>query len=141
MFKPMNKILWPKYMLIAKRIKTIPIDKIENIYGTHNDFYQSIKKDIEKKGMLNPPIVEKMENGNWVCRNGNHRIKYARKNGYDGVICYEANNDDEVKFLSRLNVLVWEIIKRGDEVRSFEFIFQDSKLNTLIEKCKTLLEP
>lgn len=138
---PMQNILWAKYMLIAKRIVTVPIAKIENIYGTHNDFYQMIKADIKEKGMLNPPIVQKNEKGNWICSNGNHRVRFARKNGYDGIVCYEAKNDDEVKFLSRLNVCVWEIIKRGDEVRSFEFIFQDPKLNTLIEKCKTLLEP
>ena len=64
-----------------------------------------------------------------------------QKKDYTHIICYQALNKDEEYFLSRMNKLVWEIIKRGDEVRSFEFIFQDSKLNTLIEKCKTLLEP
>ena len=141
MFEPMEKILWPRYMLIAKRIQTIPVSKIENVYGTHNDFYQMIKKDIENKGMLNPPVVQKMENGNWVCRNGNHRIKYAKKNNYNGIICYTANNDDEVKFLSRLNILVWEKIKKGEEVRDFEFIFNDSKLSALLDSCRVLLEP
>lgn len=138
---PMQNILWPKYMLIAKRIITVPTTRIENIYGTHNDFYQMIKADIKQKGMLNPPVMEKNEQGNWICRNGNHRVKFAKKNGYDGIISYEAQNDDEVKFLSRLNVLVWELDKRGEEPRDFEFIFKDSKLKKLIEKCRTLLEP
>jgi len=138
---PMNKILWPKYMLIAKRIVTVPTAKIENVYGTHNDFYQMIKQDIKEKGMLNPPVMEKNEQGNWICRNGNHRVKYAKKNDYDGIICYEAKNDDEVKFLSRLNILVWEIDKKGEQPRDFGFIFEDRKLKALIEKCRTLLEP
>jgi len=138
---PLKKMLWPKYMLISKRITSVPTARIENVYGTHNDFYQMIKADIKQKGMLNPPVMEKNEQGNWVCRNGNHRVKFAKKNGYDGIICYEAYNDDEVKFLSRLNILVWELDKRGEEPRDFEFIFKDPKLKKLIEKCRTLLEP
>jgi len=138
---PMNKILWPKYMLIAKRITTIPVSRIDKVHGTHNEFYQTIKEDIKKKGVLNPPVVRKMQNGNWTAVSGNHRIKYASKNGYDGIVSYEAQTDDEEKFLSRLNILVWELDKRGEEPRDFKFIFEDPKLSALIEKCRTLLEP
>lgn len=134
-------MLWPKYMLISKRITSVPTARIEKTHGTHNDFYQMIKADIKQKGMLNPPVMEKNEQGNWICHSGNHRVKFANKNGYDGIICYEAQNNDEVKFLSRLNVCVWELDKRGEEPRDFEFIFKDPKLKKLIEKCRTLLEP
>ena len=85
---PLKNMLWPKYMLISKRITSVPTARIENVYGTHNDFYQMIKADIKQKGMLNPPVMEKNEQGNWVCRNGNHRVKFAKKNGYAIAICH-----------------------------------------------------
>jgi hypothetical protein len=50
-------------------------------------------------------------------------------------------NTNEEKFLSRINKLVWEKIKKGEEVRDFEFIFNDSKLSALIDSCRVLLEP
>jgi hypothetical protein len=60
---------------------------------------------------------------------------------YDHCICYEAMNTNEEKFLSRINKLVWEKIKKGEEVRDFEFIFNDPKLSALIDSCRVLLEP
>ena len=131
-----KKIAWPKYQIIAKRIKVFSFDEIST-HSTHNEHKQLIKQSIEQIGFLNPPVITKDK----FCRSGNHSFKIMQKKDYTHIICYQALNKDEEYFLSRMNKLVWEIIKRGDEVRSFEFIFQDSKLNTLIEKCKTLLEP
>ena len=131
-----KKIAWPKYQIIAKRIKVFSFDEI-NTHSTHNEHKQLIKESIEKHGFLNPPVITKDK----FCCSGNHSFKIMQKKDYTHIICYQALNKDEEYFLSRMNKLVWEIIKRGDEVRSFEFIFQDPKLNTLIEKCKTLLEP
>ena len=131
-----KKIAWPKYQIIAKRIKVFSFDEIST-HSTHNEHKQLIKQSIEQIGFLNPPVITKEK---FWC-SGNHSFNIMQKKDYTHIICYQALNKDEEYFLSRMNKLVWEIIKRGDEVRSFEFIFQDSKLNTLIEKCKTLLEP
>jgi hypothetical protein len=56
MFKPMNKdMLWPRYMIIAKRIKVFSFDEIST-HSTHNEHKQLIKQSIEQIGFLNPPV-------------------------------------------------------------------------------------
>jgi hypothetical protein len=131
-----KKIAWPKYQIIAKRIKVFPINEIKT-HPTHNEHKQLIKQSIEKHGFLNPPVIRAFDK--W-CVSGNHSLTLMSKD-YDHCICYEAMNTNEEKFLSRVNKLVWEIIIRGEEVRDFEFIFNDSKLSALIDSCRVLLEP
>jgi len=131
-----KKIAWPKYQIIAKRIKVFPINEIKT-HPTHNEHKQLIKQSIEKHGFLNPPVIRAFDK--W-CVSGNHSLTLMSKD-YDHCICYEAMNTNEEKFLSRINKLVWETIIRGEEVRDFEFIFNDSKLSALIDSCRVLLEP
>lgn len=132
-----KKIAWPKYQLIAKRIKVFNISEIKT-HTLHADHKKLIQESIDKHGFLNPPVVNPF---NKWCVSGNHSLKLMEKKGFNHCICYEAVNQNEEKFLSRINKLVWEKIKKGEEVRSYDFIFEDQKLSALIGSCRTLLEP
>lgn len=132
-----KKIAWPKYQMIAKRIKVFNISEIKT-HTLHADHKKIIQNSIDKHGFLNPPVIRAF---NKWCVSGNHSLKLMEKKGFNHCICYEAMNDKEEKFLSQMNKLVWNKIVKGEEVRDFGFIFEDQKLSALIDSCRVLLEP
>jgi hypothetical protein len=131
-----KRIAWPKYQIIAKRIKVFPFSQITT-HTLHNEHKQIIRNSIEKHGFLNPPVIDM----SLTCCSGNHSFKLMEDKRYTHIICYQGITDDEVKFLSRMNKIVWEKIIKGEEVRDFAFIFEDEKLSALINSCRVLLEP
>ena len=96
-------VIWPLYMIFKNRIEVKKFDDIKIIHGTHVEFKQTIRSDIENQGLLCPMVVDEQ----LQLRNGNHRFKAIKKHG-DGSLFYVAKSDDEVNFFSRLNVLTWE---------------------------------
>ena len=134
-----KKIAWPKYQLIAKRIKVYSFEEIKTPHALHNEHKQKIRLSLDKDGLINPPVIDSRT---MECVSGNHSFQILRKkNEYTHIICYQALNDDECKFLSLVNKHVWESFKKGQEIRDFEFMFTDPKIFALIEKCKTLIQP
>jgi len=131
-----KKIAWPKYQLIAKRIKVFPINELQT-HTLHADHKKIIQNSLDKHGFLNPPVIDLKK---W-CVSGNHSLKLMEKKGFNHCICYQALNDKEEKFLSQMNKIVWNKIVKGEEVRDFGFIFEDQKLSALINSCRVLLEP
>lgn len=97
-------VIWPFYMVFKHRLEVKKFDDIKIVHGTHNEFKQTVREDVEKNGLLCPMVVDnKMQ-----LRNGNHRFKVLKKHG-DGSLFYMAKSDAEVNFFSRLNVLTWEL--------------------------------
>jgi len=97
-------VIWPLYMVFKERLQIVKFDNIKIVHGTHPDFKQTVKKDIEKNGLLCPLVVDK----DLVLQNGNHRLRAIRKHG-DATFVYKSESDEEVNFFSRLNVLCWEL--------------------------------
>jgi hypothetical protein len=99
-----GEVIWPLYMIFKHRLEVKKFDDIKIVHGTHNEFKQTVRDDIENNGLLCPMVVDtKMQ-----LRNGNHRFKVLKKHG-DGSLFYMAKSDAEVNFFSRLNVLTWEL--------------------------------
>jgi hypothetical protein len=99
-----GEVIWPLYMVFKHRLEVKKFDDIKIVHGTHNEFKQTVRDDIENNGLLCPMVVDtKMQ-----LRNGNHRFKVLKKHG-DGSLFYMAKSDAEVNFFSRLNVLTWEL--------------------------------
>jgi len=97
-------VIWPLYMVFKERLQIVKFDDIKIVHGTHPDFKQTVRKDIEKNGLLCPLVVDK----DLVLQNGNHRLRAIRKHG-DATFVYKSKSDEEVNFFSRLNVLCWEL--------------------------------
>ena len=97
-------VIWPFYMVFKERLVLKKFDDIKIVHGTHADFKQTVRADIEKNGLLCPMVIDEKDQ----LRNGNHRFKVLRKQG-DASLFYKANSREEVNFFSRLNVLCWEL--------------------------------
>ena len=119
-------VIWPWYRIFKERLELIKFDDIKIIHGTHHDFKQTIKKDIEKNGLLCPLVVDK----DLQLHSGNHRLKAIRKHG-DASFFYKAQSNEEVNFLSRFNVKVWEL---HPEVNDLSFCFE-GKMKKYTDKC------
>ena len=119
-------VIWPLYMVFKERLQIVKFDNIKIVHGTHPDFKQTVKKDIEKNGLLCPLVVDK----NLVLQNGNHRLRAIRKHG-DATFVYKSESDAEVNFFSRLNVLCWEL--HPDMSQLMEKLWQD-KMKKYTEK-------
>lgn len=122
------KTLWPKYLLFKHKIEPINIEQIK-----FNLFENVIGEPIT------PPVLQKKENNEYICIDGNCRLSVAVKDGYTHVLSYVTDNEDELKFLKILNDLVYHNDKNKIPMNDFEFIFKDKSLYALINKCKNLL--
>ena len=68
-------VVWPTYMIFKERLILKKFDDIKIVHGTHNDFKQTIRADMEKDGLLCPMVIDE----NDQLRNGNHRFKILKK--------------------------------------------------------------
>jgi CRISPR/Cas system CMR subunit Cmr4 (Cas7 group RAMP superfamily) len=101
-----GRVVWPTYMIFKERLVLKKFDDIKIVHGTHNDFKQTIRADMEKDGLLCPMVIDEKDQ----LRNGNHRFKILKKGNHaDGSFFYKARSPEEVMFFSRLNVLTWEL--------------------------------
>ena len=99
-------VIWPFYMVFKERLVLKKFDEIKIVHGTHSDFKQTIRADLEKNGLLCPMVIDEEDQ----LRNGNHRFKILKKgNLADASFFYKARSSEEVMFFSRLNVLCWEL--------------------------------
>jgi len=122
------KTLWPRYLLFKDKIQAINLvqvdfKKFENVIGEPTT----------------PPVLEKLDNHRYICRDGNCRLSVAVKDNYTHALCYIATNKHELIFFKRLNNLVYENEKNKILMNDFEFIFKDEILAPLAyDKCKHL---
>jgi len=101
-----GQVVWPTYMVFKERLILKKFDDIKIVHGTHNDFKQTVRHDMEENGLLCPMVIDQDNQ----LRNGNHRFKILKKGNYaDGSFFYKARSPEEVMFFSRLNVLCWEL--------------------------------
>jgi len=101
-----GQVVWPTYMVFKERLVLKKFDDIKIVHGTHNDFKQTIRHDMEEHGLLCPMVIDQ----NDQLRNGNHRFKILKKGKHaDASFFYKARSPEEVMFFSRLNVLCWEL--------------------------------
>lgn len=119
-------VIWPLYRVFKERLQLIKFDDIKIIHGVHADFKSTIREDIKNKGLLCPMVVD----NNLTLRNGNHRFKVIKKFG-DASIFYKAQSDEEVHFLSRFNVKIWEM---HPNVHDLGFCFE-GKMKKYTDKC------
>ena len=119
-------VIWPLYRVFKERLQLIKFDDIKIIHSTVNEFKQTIREDIKVNGLLCPLVVDK----NLNLRNGNHRFKAIKKFG-DASIFYKAQSDEEVNFLSRFNVKIWEM---HPNVNDLGFCFE-GKMKKYTDKC------
>jgi len=102
----MGRVVWPWYMVFKERLVLKKFDDIKIVHGTHADFKQTVRADLEKNGLLCPMVIDEKDQ----LRNGNHRFKILKKGDYaDASFFYKARSPEEVMFFSRLNVLCWEL--------------------------------
>ena len=123
----MLKTLWPKYLLFKNKIEAINIEQIK---------FETFDNVIGEP--VTPPVLEKIDNHKYVCRDGNCRLSVAVKEKYTHALCYVTDDTNEIIFLKRLNDLVYENNKNNIPMNDFEFIFKDDFLYALINKCKNL---
>lgn len=102
----MGRVVWPWYMVFKERLVLKKFDDVKIVHGTHADFKQTVRADLEKNGLLCPMVIDEKDQ----LRNGNHRFKILKKGDYaDASFFYKARSPEEVMFFSRLNVLCWEL--------------------------------
>jgi hypothetical protein len=132
----LRTIVHPLYQLFPSRLKLIYFDTIKLTHGVHQDFKVAIRDDMEKNGLLCPMVLD--ENNN--LRNGNHRFRILTKQKLaDASLFYKANNDRETNFLSKLNVVVWNMHLAGTPPTDFEFLFKPP-MQKYTENCMHLLQ-
>ena len=123
-----GQVVWPTYMVFKERLVLKKFDDIKIVHGTHNDFKQTIRHDMEEHGLLCPMVIDQDDQ----LRNGNHRFKILKKGNFaDGSLFYKAKSPEEVMFFSRLNVLCWEL--HPDMTQLMEKLWQ-GKMKKYTEK-------
>ena len=68
-------VIWPLYMVFKERLVLKKFEDVKIVHGTHNDFKQTVRADIEKNGLLCPMVIDEKDQ----LRNGNHRFKVLKK--------------------------------------------------------------
>jgi hypothetical protein len=82
-------------------------------------------------GLLCPMVVD----WNNEIRNGANRFDVIKKRKLaDGSLFYKAKTPEEVNFLGRLNVAVWEKHIAKENIFDFQFLFE-GKMKKYTEKC------
>ena len=118
------------------RLELLWFEDVKQIHTAHNDFKQAIRKSMLEDGLLCPMVVD----WNNDVRNGANRFAVLKKGKLaDGSLFYKARSPEEVNFLSRLNVEVWEMHKAKKNVNDFEFLFK-GKMKKYTDKCLHLFE-
>jgi len=127
-----GQVVWPTYMVFKERLVLKKFDDIKIVHGTHNDFKQTIRHDMQEHGLLCPMVIDQDDQ----LRNGNHRFKILKKGNFaDGSFFYKARSPEEVMFFSRLNVLCWEL--HPDMTQLMEKLWQ-GKMKKYTEKVSHL---
>jgi hypothetical protein len=91
---------------------------------------------MEKEGLLCPMVVD----WNNDIRNGANRFAILKKGKLaDGSLFYKARSPEELNFLGRLNVEVYEMHKVHKNIMNFEFLFT-GKMKKYTDKCLHLFE-
>ena len=123
-----GQVVWPTYMVFKERLVLKKFDDIKIVHGTHNDFKQTIRHDMEEHGLLCPMVIDQDDQ----LRNGNHRFKILKKVTLQMAnLFYKAKSPEEVMFFSRLNVLCWEL--HPDMTQLMEKLWQ-GKMKKYTEK-------
>ena len=73
-----GQVVWPTYMVFKERLVLKKFDDIKIVHGTHNDFKQTIRHDMEEHGLLCPMVIDEDDQ----LRNGNHRFKIVKKGNF-----------------------------------------------------------
>jgi hypothetical protein len=131
----LRTIVHPLYQLFPTRLEIIYFDQVKSVHGVHHDFKNTIKDDMEKNGLLCPMVLDEHNN----LKSGNHRFKILTKQKLaDASLFYKAKNDRETSFLSKLNVVVWNMHCAGTPPIDFEFLFKPP-MQKYTENCLHLL--
>ena len=86
---------------------------------------------MEQDGLLCPMVVD----WNNDIRNGANRFDVIKKRKLaDGSLFYKAKTPEEVNFLARLNVAVWEKHIAKENIFDFQFLFE-GKMKKYTDKC------
>jgi hypothetical protein len=122
--------------LFPIRLELLWFDDVKQIFTPHNDFKKSTKESMEKEGLLCPMVVD----WNNDIRNGANRFAILKKGKLaDGSLFYKARSPEELNFLGRLNVEVYEMHKVHKNIMNFEFLFT-GKMKKYTDKCLHLFE-
>ena len=129
-------IVHPFYQLFPMRLELLWFEDVKQIHTPHNDFKQTVRDSMLKDGLLCPMVVD----WNNDVRNGANRFAVLKKGKLaDGSLFYKARSPEEVNFLGRLNVEVWEMHKANKMITDFEFLFK-GKMKKYTDKCLHLFE-
>jgi hypothetical protein len=113
------------------RLELLWFDDVKQIHTPHNDFKQTVRFSMGQEGLLCPMVVD----WNNDVRNGANRFDVLKKKKLaDGSLFYKAKTPEEVNFLGRLNVEVWERHIAYKNIMNFDFLFQ-GKMKKYTEKC------
>jgi hypothetical protein len=124
------KTVWPKFLLFKNKIEAINIELINYKYTEDN-------KDAE---FITPPILV-LKDKQYECIDDNKRVSKAKDNEYTHMLCYVADNQNEIDFFNRLNDLTYIKDLNKEKIEDFEFIFTDKVLSSLaINECKHLFK-
>jgi hypothetical protein len=124
-------IVHPFYQLFPMRLELLWFSDVKQIHTPHNDFKHKVRDSMEKDGLLCPMVVD----WNNEIRNGANRFDVIKKRKLaDGSLFYKAKTPEEVNFLARLNVAVWEKHIAKENIFDFQFLFE-GKMKKYTEKC------
>jgi hypothetical protein len=113
------------------RLELLWFADVKQIHIPHNDFKHKVRDSMQIDGLLCPMVVD----WNNEVRNGANRFDVLKKKKLaDGSLFYKAKTPEEVNFLGRLNVEVWERHIAKKTVTDFEFLFE-GKMKKYTEKC------
>jgi hypothetical protein len=113
------------------RLELLWFADVKQIHIPHNDFKHKVRDSMQIDGLLCPMVVD----WNNEVRNGANRFDVLKKKKLaDGSLFYKAKTLEEVNFLGRLNVEVWERHIAKKTVTDFEFLFE-GKMKKYTEKC------
>jgi hypothetical protein len=113
------------------RLELLWFSDVKQIHTPHNDFKHKVRDSMEKDGLLCPMVVD----WNNEIRNGANRFDVIKKRKLaDGSLFYKAKTPEEVNFLARLNVAVWEKHIAKENIFDFQFLFE-GKMKKYTDKC------
>ena len=124
-------IVHPFYQLFPMRLELLWFDDVKQICTPHNDFKHKVRDSMQIDGLLCPMVVD----WNNDIRNGANRFAVLKKGKLaDGSLFYKAKTPEEVNFLGRLNVAVWEKHIAKEDIFDFQFLFE-GKMKKYTDKC------
>jgi hypothetical protein len=123
----------PKYKFFPQRLRVYPFNQIQDQHPMDSLFEPQLKEAVLKEGLLCPMVLNHKKH----LVSGSHRYKILKELNYRSSEFYLAQNRDEEKFFTHLNVTVWQLHLQHKTPKDFKFLFEGT-MKPLAVKCQHL---